>query len=318
MSAALTMEEVDLYVASRRKGLRFPPRIEALFDAQRKNYRARALRALMLPSLACYNCFLPVDCFLLPATARIAIGLHALVSAWIVTAALLLRTKPSLVLREALGVSIPMLMVAQILAVCVLNRGTSAVVPYHQLAVMIVVYMNVNQRPDFRFALVTSLLILAGYGIFLFTQPFDVSTRFVGAGSMAAAVYLGLNATWRMERDARYTFLMRLRDRLRCEVAEAEADRDALTGLFNRRFLAERADEIWSKTEPDIAVAIIMLDVDHFKSFNDRYGHPAGDLCLKRIAGAVQAKLRGRTTSSPAMAAKNSSFFCPAPTVRPR
>ena len=109
---------------------------------------------------------------------------------------------------------------------------------------------------------------------------------------MASAVYLSLNAAWRMERDARYAFVMRLRDRLRCEAAEAEAGRDALTGLFNRRFLAERADAFWSAAEPASSASVIMLDVDHFKDFNDRHGHPAGDLCLKRVAGAVMAVTR--------------------------
>ena len=39
-------------------------------------------------------------------------------------------------------------------------------------------------------------------------------------------------------------------------------------------------------------VAVIMLDIDHFKLFNDRYGHVAGDACLKRIAASVSAELR--------------------------
>ena len=64
---------------------------------------------------------------------------------------------------------------------------------------------------------------------------------------------------------------------------------DSLTGLGNRRRL-DRAllDEISLATRRGTSLALIMLDVDYFKGYNDRYGHAAGDDCLTAIGGAIQ------------------------------
>ncbi|MGG6895521.1 GGDEF domain-containing protein [Rhizobium sp. BR 315] len=60
---------------------------------------------------------------------------------------------------------------------------------------------------------------------------------------------------------------------------------DALTGLLNRRALGEAMEELFTDSGADFGgIAIIMFDIDHFKSINDRYGHAVGDLVLQRTA----------------------------------
>lgn len=67
------------------------------------------------------------------------------------------------------------------------------------------------------------------------------------------------------------------------------ANTDPLTGLANRRGLAQRAAEIWSRARADgEQVTALFVDLDHFKSFNDLYGHQAGDVCLRRVADVLQ------------------------------
>lgn len=70
------------------------------------------------------------------------------------------------------------------------------------------------------------------------------------------------------------------------------ADTDALTGLGNRRAFDRRLAEEWVRAAREgQSLGLLLLDVDHFKRYNDSYGHPAGDACLQRVAEAVRASL---------------------------
>lgn len=62
---------------------------------------------------------------------------------------------------------------------------------------------------------------------------------------------------------------------------------DGLTGIGNRRFLDEKLKEFNNKS-----FSAIMIDIDHFKKFNDTYGHDAGDIVLKEVAKSIQETLR--------------------------
>jgi diguanylate cyclase (GGDEF)-like protein len=68
---------------------------------------------------------------------------------------------------------------------------------------------------------------------------------------------------------------------------------DALTGLYNRRWLDDALPRFVRRYERgDRSLSVVMLDVDHFKSFNDRHGHPAGDSVLAAVARALRESLR--------------------------
>ena len=90
-----------------------------------------------------------------------------------------------------------------------------------------------------------------------------------------------------------------LRKSMEDQLAEANrrlqilATRDGLTGLGNRRAFDEAlVREHRRATRDGECLALIMIDVDRFKSFNDCYGHPAGDECLKQVAHAIAATIR--------------------------
>jgi diguanylate cyclase (GGDEF)-like protein len=79
-----------------------------------------------------------------------------------------------------------------------------------------------------------------------------------------------------------------LREKLR-----DQAIRDPLTGLFNRRYFEETAERELHRAEcRDAGAAIILIDIDYFKRFNDTYGHDAGDAVLKKFAMLLQTKAR--------------------------
>ncbi|WFU39357.1 diguanylate cyclase [Bradyrhizobium sp. CB82] len=75
------------------------------------------------------------------------------------------------------------------------------------------------------------------------------------------------------------------------ERLEALATEDSLTGLANRRRFDERLDEEWARAYRDrSSLGLLMIDVDHFKAYNDEYGHPAGDACLRTVATIIAAE----------------------------
>ena len=81
----------------------------------------------------------------------------------------------------------------------------------------------------------------------------------------------------------------KLRDQLR-----DQSIRDVLTGLYNRRFLLETCRrEFQRAARIGQPVAMLSIDVDHFKKFNDNHGHDAGDTVLKAVGGVLSATFRG-------------------------
>jgi diguanylate cyclase (GGDEF)-like protein len=75
-------------------------------------------------------------------------------------------------------------------------------------------------------------------------------------------------------------------------VAEKLARHDPLTGLPNRRFFVEKLDEVLLTTTVDSQSAVLMLDLDGFKSINDAYGHAVGDQVLVEFAQRISATMR--------------------------
>lgn len=81
---------------------------------------------------------------------------------------------------------------------------------------------------------------------------------------------------------------LRLREELRMQ-----AVRDPLTGLYNRRYLEAALErEISRALRKDMMLGVIMLDIDRFKQFNDRYGHEVGDIVLRQIGLFLQSSVR--------------------------
>lgn len=71
------------------------------------------------------------------------------------------------------------------------------------------------------------------------------------------------------------------------------ATTDALTGLVNRRGFDERLDDETARANRNrLPLSLIMIDIDRFKAYNDRYGHQAGDECLKLVAATLRAGVR--------------------------
>ena len=93
---------------------------------------------------------------------------------------------------------------------------------------------------------------------------------------MGSIVYLD------MERSYRRSFL-------ESAIIRELVTRDGLTGLMNRRALDEHLPRVWLQAQRDRrTLALLMIDIDHFKSYNDSYGHQAGDVALREVGRVLK------------------------------
>lgn len=104
------------------------------------------------------------------------------------------------------------------------------------------------------------------------------------------AIFLGLSAYF-MERKDRLNFLNRLRGELLQAELRHQSERDELTGLYNRRSLSRIAKSVWERPA-NASVSVIMLDIDHFKLYNDVHGHVEGDACIRQVSACVAEEIR--------------------------
>lgn len=76
---------------------------------------------------------------------------------------------------------------------------------------------------------------------------------------------------------------------------ERESVTDGLTGVYNRRWLEQKMERLLQRSQmANRDLSVLMLDVDHFKRFNDTYGHQAGDIVLSRTASCLSKRLRAQ------------------------
>ena len=102
----------------------------------------------------------------------------------------------------------------------------------------------------------------------------------VGSGAVAMALLAAANMAWGAARSHRLTRQNNVLTRL--------TQIDALTGVGNRRCFDEALAAAWTDcTARQASLVLVLLDVDHFKKFNDSQGHPAGDACLRTVAAAM-------------------------------
>jgi diguanylate cyclase (GGDEF)-like protein/PAS domain S-box-containing protein len=103
-------------------------------------------------------------------------------------------------------------------------------------------------------------------------------TRNLDTGKIDGVVAISRDVTQQKNAEAKLTALVIL---------------DGLTGLANRRRFDERLQEEWARAcREGTSLSLLMVDLDHFKKFNDQYGHQAGDACLQTLAQVLATEAR--------------------------
>lgn len=130
-------------------------------------------------------------------------------------------------------------------------------------------------KADSEFAQISIIFITSYDGL-----DFEAQAIEAGAADFIAKPIGGLRVRLRVDLH------MRLKQQL--DELRTLASTDGLTRLANRRTIDETLVREWSRAQRnDSDVSLLLIDVDHFKLFNDSYGHPAGDRCLQEVARIV-------------------------------
>jgi diguanylate cyclase (GGDEF)-like protein len=186
---------------------------------------------------------------------------------------------------------------------CLARHATSLLGDrYFMGAAMSLFATNVLLPLRLRHAIPYNAVNLISYNAVLFglMGPLSIPKPITLALAMSILVMSSAGIRWRNEVVERRTFLLKERDRIhRQQLAWANRQltelsyTDSLTELPNRRFFDEAMMRLWKSARiSGDALSVLMIDIDHFKTFNDALGHAAGDKCLRRVAQAMQFSIR--------------------------
>ena len=161
-----------------------------------------------------------------------------------------------------------------VLAVIAASHGVSLIAT----VVLVSIYIFFMLGMTFYAALGSSLLVFASYFISAAAVGLPASVQVIDGGVLIFTNVIGAMVCYTLERATRTNYL---EERLLIETAS----RDGLTGIHNRRLFDEHVDRIWPQATRDRAsLGLLLIDIDHFKAYNDYYGHQAGDECLRQVA----------------------------------
>lgn len=287
---------VEQELARRGLRLRFTPELERRFESETSAARNRMLFIQQMVALLFYLFHSFTDFALIPDVVPLALVLHlgiALPITLISLVVLWFGAPPAL--REAMVVGLGVLAALITLALMLASEAPLR----DQLATstaVVMLFVTVVQRIRFPYAVAACAVMALANGVALNMLPdYDPARLVSDVGTLVGSGVLMLAACWTLEREARRAYVLRLRERLLNTALDDMSRHDPMTGLENRRSLDLAFGAIARDANRGEDVAVVLLDIDHFKAYNDTLGHMAGDEALRAVARELRAGLRAGT-----------------------
>ncbi len=273
--------------------LRMPPEVERAEERDFGAERIKHLRHAIIVGLIVYNIYNLTSLYLMADIQPFTVMMRLFVLAPGSLAIFYLVPRLPPAIRELL--LLQGMFVASLLPLYLLYISQSAYASYTLGELpLVLLFGNMLLVLRFRWALAfTSVTCLTALFV-IHTKPgLDPNLIFPLTVQAVTGLFFTLYGNWHVERQRCLTYLARYDAQNRADRAERRGEvlrdltlTDMLTGIANRRHLDETLDQ-WLAERDE--VLLLMVDVDHFKAFNDRFGHVAGDDCLRRIAAALSA-----------------------------
>jgi diguanylate cyclase (GGDEF)-like protein len=267
------------------------------YDLDRHDERLRSLRLLTLLLAIFYFSYTLVDIYLLPDITVRSLLLRGVIMLPLTGLLFAYYKRPvSIRHKELAGVTVVSLS-AVVWCAILLGSEDERVLSYFYAGLVFLMVLTIVLTPPFEHSLYSSL--------FVFTCLYTTIWFLHGATSIYVINHLTLGvpvlvltliANYRFSAESLRLYLENVSvEQLRVELAARNAELekishiDPLTGLTNRRGLTRFADDLQQLSGAQCCIAVIIIDVDHFKAFNDFYGHAEGDNCLRAVANAIRA-----------------------------
>jgi diguanylate cyclase (GGDEF)-like protein len=285
----ISLDQIARMRARSGLDLRFERQLERRFEHDTGAERCRKVVRQNYVGLATYNLFLVGDWLLVHDIFLLSLILHlAIMSPIMLGVNLVVSRRPPAWLREGVLAGGIVLGTMAILLLTLASRSPLRS-SEHMSVVLVILFATMVQRIRFQFVVAACFVSLVLYVAALANLPaYDWQRMGVADAVCAGVVLFSLIGCYNLESELRAGYLLSLRDRLLNEELERISRRDALTDVGNRRALDQAIAglEERAKSTPT-PVAVLLVDIDHFKSFNDSNGHLAGDACLRRVAALI-------------------------------
>ncbi|HEX5048410.1 MAG TPA: diguanylate cyclase [Gammaproteobacteria bacterium] len=165
--------------------------------------------------------------------------------------------------------------------------AASAGFPQFQMGdVLVLVYATLFLGLLFRVVATVAVALCVGFISIGIVVGVPSDELVFAASVLVATGLMAVLSAGRVERLVRTNFV-------ETQLLNDIAERDGLSGLYNRRMFDTLARRLWQQAQRDTeALQVILVDIDHFKRYNDLYGHQAGDDCIRRVANVIARAAR--------------------------
>jgi diguanylate cyclase (GGDEF)-like protein len=270
-------------------GLRFPEPLESEFRADHLQASHRWVRVSLLVALGTTTGFAIIDHRVIhavnavPDVMRFGLQIPVVLICMLAT----FRRFYQRIYQPAIQICAPLFGIGTVVMACYAQPEHAPLVGARLLLVAFFIYFMLGLRMGH--ALLANVIVVTALVIGAVLDHIQTGVATYLTFALVCANVIGSAGAYALEHANRTAFLER---KLLVEIAA----HDGLTRLLNRQTFETRVLDIWrSAFEAGRAVTVLMIDVDDFKRYNDRYGHQSGDECLQRVAATLRRAIDGAT-----------------------
>ena len=291
-------ERLEQLIRGGHYRLRFAPEVEDAFQTAEAPARRRLLGVCGVVGLLGYWLGSAHDAQLMPDAAALASAMRVVITVFMVISVAAMWRPPRRARHDFPEwlTAINTMLIAGAMLVLARHSRSLTTLTHSAVLLHLIMYVGLAARLRFRFTLWCSALTFLAYGLLVHGHdPVQAMVVAQNIKLFAVGMSFTLVANYLFEHRDRRAYLLRRLGQVEESALRRVKDklqqltlRDPLTGISNRRQFQADLDTACSQAQfSRRPVAMLMVDVDYFKNYNDTYGHPMGDVCLRRVADVV-------------------------------